>query len=305
MRFVWVLLTVSGLHSCATSLFAQPWVPPKGEGTVSLTYQNYYVTGHFDLLGRENKNGPTHSKALAAELDIGVTDSVGLSIGLPFIASKYTGPASYFVAGIETFPGPLDDGSYHAAFQDFRIEVRRLFVAGPVAVAPFFGASIPTHEYETVGEAVPGRNRRELQLGASAGVSLDPFLQGAYVQVRYALGAAEHVDGFPAMRSNIDFEGGVAVTSRVALRGILTWQIKNKGPLPLELVNDWVNHDRFIVASYFNAGGGATVSLTRSLEMYSVWVATVSGRGGAHVARLFVAGTTWTFGSGFGGFGTP
>jgi hypothetical protein len=300
------LLTLLGSqHSCAISLFAQPWVPPKGEGTVSLTYQNYYVTGHFDLLGRENKNGPTHTKALAAELDIGVTDSVGLSIGLPFIASKYTGPASYFVAGIETFPGPLDDGSYHAAFQDLRIEVRRLFVAGPVAVAPFVGASIPTHEYETVGEAVPGRNRRELQLGASAGVSLDPFLPGAYVQVRYALGAAERVDGFPAVRSNIDFEGGVAVTSRVALRGILAWQIKNNGPLPVELVNDWVNHDRFIVASYFNAGGGATVSVTRSVEIYSVWVATLSGRGGAHVARLFAAGTTWSFGSGFSGFGTP
>jgi len=306
LRLVCVSLTVVGVQlGCATSLSAQPWVPPRGEGTVSLTYQNYYVTGHFDLQGRENKNGPTHTKAVAAELDYGVTDTVGLSVSLPFIASKYTGPPSYFVAGIETFPGPLDDGSYHAAFQDFRVEVRRLFLTGPVAVAPFIGAAFPTHDYETVGEAVPGRHRREFQLGASAGTPLDPILPGAFVHVRYALAAAERVRGFPAVRSSIDLEGGRAVTSRIALRGMGNWQIRHKGPLPLDLIDNWVNHDRFIVSSYVNVGGGTTVSLTRSTDIDAVWIATVSGRSGAHVARLFAVRATWSFGGSFGGFGPP
>ena len=79
-------------------------MPPKGEGTVSLAYQNYYVTGHFDLLGRENKNGPTHSKAVAAELDIGVTDSVGLSIGLPCIASNPQGHRHISWRELKPFP---------------------------------------------------------------------------------------------------------------------------------------------------------------------------------------------------------
>lgn len=280
----------------AAPLRAQVFVPPKGEGTVSVTYQNYYTTGHFDVQGHKNKNGATHTKAVVTELDYALTDTVGLTVSLPFVASKYTGPASYFVGPFETFPGPLDDGSYHAAFQDVRIEVRRMFVAGPVTVTPFVSGSFPTHEYETVGEAVPGRRRRELQLGASAGASLDPVLTGVSVHARYSYGAAERVQGFPATRSNIDLEGGRAVTSRVGLRGLVSWQIRHKGPRPPELQRDWKNHDRFIVSSYLNLGGGASISLPRSTEVYALWIATVAGKDGAHVSRTLAAGMSWSFG---------
>jgi hypothetical protein len=286
-------------------LRAQAWVPPKGEGTVSVTYQNYYTTGHFDPQGRENKNGATHTKAVVTELDYALSDTIGLTVSLPFIASKYTGPASYFVGPFETFPGPLDDGSYHAAFQDVRVEARRMFVAGPVTVTPFVGASFPTHDYETVGEAVPGRHRRELQLGASAGASLDPVLPGVSVHARYAYGAAERVQGFPATRSSIDLEGGRGVTSRVGLRGLVSWQIRHKGPKPPALQRDWKNHDRFIVSSYLNLGGGASIALPRSTEVYALWIATVAGKDGAHVSRTLAVGMSWGFGGGLKGLGAP
>ena len=162
----------------ARILNAQAWIPTKGEGTVSLTYQNYDVAGHYDARGRKNNNGGTQSHVAVAEVDYGITDTIGLTVNLPFIASKYTGPPIYFVGGIETHPGPLDDGTYHGAFQDVRVEVRRLFWAGPIPVAPFIGASFPTHDYETVGEAVPGRHRRDLQIGANVGINLDRLLSG-------------------------------------------------------------------------------------------------------------------------------
>jgi hypothetical protein len=305
VRVGWVwLVVVAARLGLASPVLAQPSVPPRGEGTVSVTYQNYYVTGHFDLAGRENTNGATHTKSLAAELDLGLTDTLGLSVSLPFIASKYTGPESYRVAGILTFPGPLDvDRTYHGAFQDFRIEMRRLFLAGPVAVAPFVGVSIPSHEYETRGEAVPGRHRPEVQLGGTAGVPLDQILPGAYAQVRYGLGASPPLQGFSAVRSNIDLEAGCAVTTRLAFRGLFDWQFRLKGPLAPQLEQDWVNHDRFIVGDYFNAGGGTTISVTRSMEIYGVWVATMSGKNGAHVGRLLSVGAAWSFGGAFGGFG--
>lgn len=285
------------------SVLAQPSVPAHGEGSVSLVYQNYYTLGHFDLRGNQNTNGATHTKSLAAELDVGLTDKVALTVGLPFIASKYTGPPSYFVAGIETFPGPLDDGIYHGAFQDWRVEVRRLFVAGPVSVAPFAGMSIPSHEYETQGEAVPGRHRPEFVVGASAGGTLDPLLPAAYVQVRTAFGAMPEVDDFPAVRNIIDLDGGYAITSWLTVRGLLGWHFRIKGPLAPELVPVWADHDRFIVGDYFNAGGGTTISVTRSIDIYGVWLSTVSGRNGAHAARSLTVGATWSFGGGFGGFG--
>ena len=79
-----------------------------------------------------NNNGGTTSHVAIAEIDYGLTDTIALTVNLPFIASKYTGPPVYFVGGVETHPGPLDDGTYHGAFQDFRVDVRRLFWAGPI-----------------------------------------------------------------------------------------------------------------------------------------------------------------------------
>jgi hypothetical protein len=283
------------------TLGAQAWVPPAGEGTVSVAYQNYYVTGHFDPAGRPTKNGGTHTSAVVTELEYSITDTIGLSVSLPFIASKYTGSSSYVVRGFLTFPGPLDDGSYHAAVQDWRVEARRVFEAGPVAVAPFVGVIIPTHDYETVGEAVPGRDRRELQLGASVSAMLDPVIPGAYVHARYSYGASERIQDLPYTHSNIDLEGGHAVTSRVSLRGLVSWQIAHKGPTAEELAPDWQHHDRFIASSYVNLGGGPSVSLTRAVDIYALWVAAVAGDSGAHVSRAFAIGTSWNFGGGLSG----
>jgi len=304
-RLVWPFsLTWAVLLTAAPCVFAQPGTPTAGEGTVSVTYQNYYLTGHYSVDGRKTPNGATHSKAAAIELDYGLTDRVAITATLPFIASKYTGPRpSYFVAGRETFPGLLDDGSYHGAFQDLRLEVRVGMRAGLVALAPLVGVVLPTHEYETIGEAVPGRNRRELQIGANAGMLLDPVLPKTYLHVRYALAAAEIVRGYPAVRSTIDLEAGRPVTSRLALRGMAKWQMRHDAPAPDEFFDDWVIHDRFMVSSFTNLGAGLTVSLTRSTELYAVGMATVSGKFGAHIARLLTVGVTWSFGGSFEGFG--
>ena len=73
-----------------------------------------------------------------------------------------------------------------------------------MAVTTFIGGTVPSHDYETKGEAVPGRGRPELQVGANLGVPLDRLLTGASMHVRYSLGAAPPEDGYPAVRSLID-----------------------------------------------------------------------------------------------------
>jgi hypothetical protein len=290
-----------------SALRAQAWVPDRGDGSVSLTYQNYDVAGHFDVLGRENNNGGTRSHVLATEVDYGLTDTLGLTVSLPFIASKYTGPPSYFVGPHETHPGPLDDGKYHGAFQDVRVEVRRLFWAGPVPIAPFVGASFPTHKYETVGEAVPGRYRRDFQIGASTGFDLDRILTGSYVQGRYSFAAAERVNNFPFTRSNIDVEGGYTVMSGVVVRALMNRQIRHQGPSLDALSADWEHHDRFIAPSYLNLGGGVSLSVAALTDVYALWVTTVSGNNGAHRARTLAIGVTVGLGArlqGLGGAGS-
>jgi hypothetical protein len=294
---------LSALHLLGGTAGAQAFVAARGEASVSLTYQNYVVVGHFDAQGHKNTNGGTESHAVVTELDYGVTDSFGLTVSLPFIASKYTGPPSYFVGTHLTSPGRLDDGTYHAAFQDLRIEARRVFWAGPVALAPFVAVSFPTHDYETVGEAVPGRHRRDLQFGTNVGADLGRLLSGLYVQGRYAYGTAERVNNFPFTRSNIDLEGGYAIVPRVVIRALMDRQIRHQGPSLDELAVDWVDHDRFIAPSYLNLGGGMSVSLTRSTDIYALWIPTVSGSNGAHRARTLAIGITLGVGSGLRGLG--
>jgi hypothetical protein len=207
------------------------------------------------------------------------------------------------VGGQLTFPGPLDDGTYHGAFQDVRIELRRQWWAGPVPVTPFVGVSFPTHAYETQGEAVPGRHRRDLQIGASTGVNLDVIRVGSYVEGRYAYGTMEPVDGFPFTRSNLDVDLGVSATPRVLVRALADWQIRHSGPSVAELIPDWVNHDRFIAPSYTILGGGATLYATSSIDTFALFFATAAGSNGAHRQRTLVLGVSFGFGSGLRGLG--
>jgi hypothetical protein len=284
---------------------AQAWVPLQGEGSLSFTYQNYDVAGHYNASGNIGNDASTYSQSLVTELDYGLTDAFALTLSLPFIASKYTGPSSYSV-GVHTVNAagnPLDDGSYHAAFQDIRIEVRRLFWAKSVAVAPFGGFSFPTHDYQTAGEAVPGRHRNDYQIGASAGSDLGNAVRDAYVQVRYAYGTMQRIADLPFTRSNIDVEGGKAPVSWLLVRALVNWQIRHQGPTVDSLYNGgyWSNHDRFIAPSYFNLGAGTSLSITHSADVYVVYVATVAGSNGAHRGRLFAVGTTWGFGRTLGG----
>jgi hypothetical protein len=297
-----VVMAAALYGSSGSTLHAQAWVPSEGDGTVSFTYQNYDVAGHYDAQGHKNNNGGTQSHAAVAELDYGLTDAIGLTVSLPLVVSKYTGPPVYFVGGVETHPGPLDDGHYHGAFQDLHIAARWLIWAGPIPVAPFIAATLPTHDYETSGEAVPGRHRRDVQIGASAGGNLDRLRTGAYVDGRYGYAAAEKTDGFPFTRSNIDVEIGWPVGSHLILRGLTAWQIRHQGPSVHELTVDWANHDRFIAPSYTNLGGGISVPVAGA-DVYALYLGTAAGSNGAHRQRTIAAGVTFGFSSRLTGLG--
>lgn len=292
-----------GLLFCVASpgaALAQAWLPTKGEGAIGLTFGDYGFDGHFGGTGKRIPDGGTHGLSLAGDITYGVTDRVAVTASLPFVASKFTG----------TFPpgvllGPLDaDRKYHGDFQDFRGELRYMALAGDLAVTPFVGFNLPTHEYEVVGEAVPGKRTKELFFGVAAGRSLEPFLDKAYVQARYAFSVVEKV--VPNIdqlnRSNIDLELGYAATRRLTLRAFSAWQIGHGG---LELEDMYSRpdlfriHDRAIRTDYFNLGGGATFQAFPAVEFFVAFVKTISGQN-AHQARSLYLGAALRFGGGFG-----
>ena len=156
----------------------------------------------------------------------------------------------------------------------------------------------------TVGEAVPGRHRRDFQIGANVGVNLDRVLAGAYAHGRYGYATAQRIEGFAFTRSNVDVEVGVPVATRFVLRGLAGWQIRHQGPSVQELTVDWENHDRFIAPSYTNLGMGASVPIG-DVDVYALWLGTARGNNGAHRARTIAAGVTFAFGSRLTGLGSP
>src|SRR5205823_1255403 len=108
--------------------------------------------------------------------------------------------------------------------------------------------------------AVAGRHRRELFAGASAGADLNRVVPRTAIYGRYALAIAEPEEGFSSVRSNVDVNLEHDVTGVIGLRALAAFQFAHEGPTIPELAaGDWVGHDRFIVSSYTDAGGGLTL----------------------------------------------
>src|SRR6266851_2675970 len=103
---------------------AQAYLPPKGEGTVSVVFQQMGVTYHYAPTTPVDR-GHIRGETLLVDVTYGLTDKVAVSFALPWIASKYTGPYPHpLVDSSGPIPvlygaNPLDDGTYHGTFQDF------------------------------------------------------------------------------------------------------------------------------------------------------------------------------------------
>lgn len=276
---------------------AQAWLPAKGEGAVAVTLADYAFDGHYDSKGASDPFGGTHAKSIAVEVTYAITDRLAATVGLPFIATRLSGS---FPAGVAL--GPLDDGRYHADFQDLRMELRFMAVALPVAITPLLGASMPSHAYEVTGEAVPGKGTREAFLGTNVGRALGTR---AYVHCRYVFTRVEKVvpDVKTLDRSTIEAEAGGMATRRLGLRALAIRQVTHGG-LDLEDMrtnpNFFRTHDRAARTNYLNVGGGMTFEATPTVDIYAVFLKTVSGEN-AHRARSISVGASWQFGGGFGG----
>jgi len=286
----------------ASRASAQAWLPTRGEGDVGLTYGDYAYDGHFASDGRRIPYGGTQARSVLMDVTYGITDRVTVNASLPFVSTRLSGT---FPKGVAL--GPLDDGAYHGDFQDFRFDVHVQALAGSLALAPFVGVNLPSHDYEVVGEAVPGKRLKEIFFGVAAGHSL-PVLTRGWIQARYAFAVVERV--LPEVgslnRSNLDFEIGYPALRWLSVRALGAWQ-RTHGGLDLgDMVSEpniFRDHDRAARTNYLNLGGGVETAFGRS-EVYAAFLKTVSGEN-AHQARSLYVGVAWGFGGGFGRSGGP
>jgi len=273
---------------------AQAWPPLKGEGQVTITYENLYVRDHFDYTGKRFDAGPIRTNTVVTTLEYGLTNKLTLDSELTHVTSKYEG----FVGPVPH--GPPDTGFYHPTFQDARIGVRYNVWSRQLVVTPFIATVIPTHNYETRGHTAVGRNLHELQIGVNVGRDLEDIIPRTYVQARYFYAISERVEQLNLNRSNADWEFGYFYSPRLSLRFTGAGQHSYGGiriPLDNTLPDYHDLHDRAAKSNYLRFGGGLSVSLTKSIDLHADFGNTFRGTN-THAARGLSLGLSFRFSRG-------
>ncbi len=279
---------------CASYAAAQAWLPARGEGAISVLYQNALVKDHTLPDGTRIDAGHIESNAALVDLTYGVSDRWAITTNLPFLAAKYVGKA----------PHPnttIDNGAYHGGSQDLRVDARYSLVKGRTAVAPFVGAIVPTRNYPYYGHAATGRDLSELQLGAFVGHAFDTVLPGVFVQGRYSYGFVERPLGIRHDRSNIDLEIGYFLTPRLRVLGMTSGQIThggielNKGFAGLT-PQQFQRHDQLARADMLDVGGGLQVSVGPTTELFASIVSTAFAENAHALSHSITFGVSTSFG---------
>jgi hypothetical protein len=280
---------------------AQAFTAPEGVGSVTIAWQYVDNTGHWFSDGFFAPRGESVTMSALAEVDYSVTDHFAVTAGVPYVFARYSG-AMPPPSGL-----PVDAcGCWHSAFQDFSFAARYRFGTEVWAVTPLVAYGQPSHDYPFQGEAVVGRNLKELRLGVSAGLKFTAMpkasLQGSY---SYAF-VEKAVDDVNIDRSTMSVDFGYTLTDRVYLRGSGIYQQTHGGlrigsvsgnpfPFPGEVNTPerWLQRDRLLKTNYWHLAAGVSFN-AGPVDLFAGYTKYIWGRD-AHNGQAFTFGTTWYF----------
>jgi hypothetical protein len=271
----------------------QAWVPEKGEGINSTSYEYIAFGGHFRSDGSRTPEAASRSQSFLFDLEYGVTDRLAVTVAVPIVSARYasTNPPSdvlrvLFEEAVQAVGEGfynhqfLDDLQYHTTLQDFQFNARYNLSSRPVVVTPFVGSAIPSHDYAYVGEASPGRNLKEFQFGTDVARGLDPFLRKAYVNGQLSFAIPEAALKLRTNRTNVSLEMGYSLNHKLAVRGIGLWQHTFTGlhfPDDLTTPERVLTHERLLKANYWHLGGGVSCAVNSSTDLSADVVTFLSG----------------------------
>jgi hypothetical protein len=299
------LLLVAFATLCASHAFAQAWVPPARDGSVTLSYQRIDNTGHRLTDGQLFPTGTSLDMSLFLEVEYAPINRLSITAGLPFVFAKYTDPnpppppIPYL---------PVDQcHCWHEGFQDFSFSARYTLLSESwLAVTPVVATGVPSQNYNYRGEAALGRNLREIRVGVYAGQRLDRVIPNLSVQELYTYAFVQEVLSIPDNRSNGSINLNYVIKRRLAPFGFVAWQVTHGGlrlgsPPPSDLVFPGeVNtptlleqHDRLLRDDNFRAGGGVSYSFSK-MDWFFSYVGYVSGTD-THAGRAISLGVSVPF----------
>jgi hypothetical protein len=276
----------------ADAVFAQAWIAPGGEGTISLGYQFNDFTGHYTSEGAHLDLGGSRSQVIFIQVGYSLTDRLAIAAGIPYVSARNGDDPSPTMA-------PIDDGRYRSTFTDFRFDLRWNVLKSPFVLTPFSTVLLPSHDYPTVGEAAPGRGLWEVTVGSYVSRLLDPVIPRTYVQGRYSYTWVEENVGISTDRSNAALEIGHFLSPRVGVLAYGAWQETHGGlNFPADVIGSpelFEAHDRLLDDDNWKIGGGATYSISDALDVYVSGFKTVAGSD-SHIGGGVGVGLVWSFG---------
>ena len=274
-------------------------MPPAGVGSVTVLNQTIDNTAHRLGDGSVLHEGASTDSSILVEGEDAFTDRFSMTANLPFVFARYRGP------GLGPFGvlKPVDAcHCWHRGIQDIGVTARYNIVTGAFALTPSIALGVPSHHYDYEGEAVLGRDLREVRLGVDAGRRLDRVSPRLSVQGAYSYAIVQRVLDIPNNRSNASIGAGFAVTRRFSAHTTFSWQRTHGGLRlgPPDQNFGEVNtperrrqHDRLLRDNYFHAGGGAAYSFAK-FDLFGSWIEYVGGTT-THEGRVFTFGVTVPF----------
>jgi hypothetical protein len=293
------------LGACATSTFAQAWVPPAGVGSVTVSVENLDYSGHRVTDGTFYAVGMSVHNRVDIEADFAVTDRLSIAAGIPFVFARYTDPEPLppFVPFL-----PVDAcRCWQSGWQDVGFTARYNLVNGVFGLTPSVSVGMPSHQYNFQGEAALGERLKEWRVSVDAGRRLDVISPRLSVQGRYSYAFVERViDDVPNNRSNVALESEFLFTRRLAGRAVLTWQRVHGGLrlgspsgdpfLPPGEVNTperLFEHDRLLRDNNFRVGASIAYSMDR-MDVFFSYFELLRGTD-SHGGRAITVGVSWPF----------
>ena len=154
---------------------------------------------------------------------------------------------------------------------------------GPVALAPYVGLVLPTHDYVTFGHAAPGRGLQELWLGFYAGASLHPWIPRTYVQLRGNYAFVEKAAGISHDRSNATLEIGYYLNPSWSVRALVSSQWTYGGIDVPVLPTDplfpvlFPVHDILAAEDFVTVGAGGSWVVNPQVSLFAVYLQAIEG----------------------------
>jgi hypothetical protein len=252
-------------------------------GRISLAFQDLH-TGSL-ILDDGSIPGRTETDTVVGRVGIDwrLDARWELHASIPFIAKRSNGGPGAHRLDILLVPHPdaifLDDGAFHAGWQDWSLGVSRHGAWRGFSVTSHATVVIPSHDYSFFGNAAFGQNLYKLELGVDLARRIGA--SNAHYGAGYSYVFVQEIQGVNMNENRWRLSAGYFFTPRVSARVFANGSVgkgRDSSDFPERRSEDWYHHDQTSRHDYAIAGVGAAFQIGRRYTLSASAATMVWGR---------------------------